>query len=281
MISRRFPCFLFPAPIVLPPPSTDLSSFSTDSPLLAFLLLGPPPPPPPPHLLEITYFPWTHKSKTFPNYRMWQKLAKCCKYHAEYTIWHRCGTNESGCIYLMKMFPTAWLMIFRRNAFCAHISNGNLLVYNSNFTFEIRIGAMRHVAATMRELPLEQTPTNLINRLNPLKNLSIWAPYHKRLFHRNSNSTEISFHSHLDSNSVIATKFCTWHDSCAVVAFAKMCCDLMASNGITARRRFHRIWFAGKKSLVTRAPVWTRIYHYCMQFTNCVWKDGVQQKCSF
>ena len=65
---------------------------------------------------------------------------------------------------------------------------------------------------------------------------------------------EISFHSHLDSNTVIATKFCTWHDSCAVVACAKICCDLMASNGITARRSFHRIWIAGKKSLVKRAP---------------------------
>ena len=73
-------------------------------------------------------------------------------------------------------------------------------------------------------------------------------------FHRNSNSMEISFHSHLDSNTVIATKFCTWHDSCAVVACAKICCDLMASNGITARRIFHRIWIAGKKSLVKRAP---------------------------
>ena len=28
----------------------------------------------------------------------------------------------------------------------------------------------------------------------------------------------------------------------------------MASNGITARRSFHRIWIAGKKSLVKRAP---------------------------
>ena len=65
---------------------------------------------------------------------------------------------------------------------------------------------------------------------------------------------EISFHSHLESNRVIATKFCTWHDSCAVVACAKMCSDLMASNGITARRSFHRIWIAGKKSLVKRAP---------------------------
>ena len=51
------------------------------------------------------------------------------------------------------------------------------------------------------------------------------------------------------------SKFCTWHDSCAVVACAKICCDLMASNGITIRRSFHRIWTAGKKSLVKRAPV--------------------------
>ena len=60
-------------------------------------------------------------------------------------------------------------------------------------------------------------------------------------FHRNSNSMEISFYSHLDSITVIATKFCTWHDSCAVVACAKICCDLMASNGVIARRSFYRI----------------------------------------
>ena len=65
---------------------------------------------------------------------------------------------------------------------------------------------------------------------------------------------EISFHSHLDSNIVIATKFCTWHDSCAVVACAKICCGLVASYGIMTRRRFHRIWIEGKKTLVKRAP---------------------------
>ena len=47
---------------------------------------------------------------------------------------------------------------------------------------------------------------------------------------------EILFHSHLDSNRVIATKVRTWHDSCAVVACVNFCCDLMASNEITARR---------------------------------------------
>ena len=65
---------------------------------------------------------------------------------------------------------------------------------------------------------------------------------------------EISFHSHLDYNTVIATKFCTWHDICAVVARANICCDLMTRNGITARGSFHRIWIASKKSLVKRAP---------------------------
>ena len=48
-----------------------------------------------------------------------------------------------------------------------------------------------------------------------------WAPFHERFFHRNSNSMEISFYCHYDSNTAIATKFCTWHDSCAGVACAK------------------------------------------------------------
>ena len=39
-----------------------------------------------------------------------------------------------------------------------------------------------------------------------------------------------------------------------VVACAKICCDLMASNGVIARRSFHRIWIWGKKPLVKRAP---------------------------
>ena len=63
---------------------------------------------------------------------------------------------------------------------------------------------------------------------------------------------EISFHSHLDSNTVIVTNFCTWHDSRAVVTCAKFCCDLMASNGVIARRIFHRIWITGKNPLVKR-----------------------------
>ena len=60
------------------------------------------------------------------------------------------------------------------------------------------------------------------------------------IFHRISNSMEISLHSHLESNRVIATKFCTWHDSYAVVACAKICpSDGQQRN--YSKTKFHRI----------------------------------------
>ena len=65
---------------------------------------------------------------------------------------------------------------------------------------------------------------------------------------------EISFHSHLDSSIVIATKVCTWHDSCAVVACAK---NLLRSDGqqrIYSKAMFPSNLNCGKKSLVKRAP---------------------------
>ena len=77
------------------------------------------------------------------------------------------------------------------------------------------------------------------------------ALFHWQFFHRIQIRWKFGFTL---ISILIATIFCTWHDSCVVVACAKICCDLMAGNGITARRNFHRIWFAGKKSLVKRAP---------------------------
>ena len=53
------------------------------------------------------------------------------------------------------------------------------------------------------------------------------GPVSLPFFHRNSNSMEILFHSHLDFNTVIATKFCTCHDSCC----RGMCKYLLRSDG--------------------------------------------------
>ena len=64
-----------------------------------------------------------------------------------------------------------------------------------------------------------------------------------------------SFCSHLHSNKVITTIFCTRpNDSCTVVACAKLCCDLTANYWITTTRSFHRIWIASTKSLLKWAP---------------------------
>ena len=67
---------------------------------------------------------------------------------------------------------------------------------------------------------------------------------------------EISFCSHPSTNKVIATKFGTWHDSWAVVACAKFCCDMINCNWIRAKWFFHRIWIVMEKSLVKWVPEW-------------------------
>ena len=65
---------------------------------------------------------------------------------------------------------------------------------------------------------------------------------------------EISFCSHPSTNKVIATKFGTWHDSWAVVACAKFCCDMINCNWIRAKWIFHRIWIVMEKLLVKWVP---------------------------
>ena len=65
---------------------------------------------------------------------------------------------------------------------------------------------------------------------------------------------EISFCSHPNTNKVIATKFGTWHDSWAVVACAKFCCDMITSYWIRAKWNFHQIWIVMEKLLAKWVP---------------------------
>ena len=52
-------------------------------------------------------------------------------------------------------------------------------------------------------------------------------PFHKHIFHHNSNVMEVSSCSHPNSNEVIALTFCMVQLS---VACAKFCCDMITSN---------------------------------------------------
>ena len=74
------------------------------------------------------------------------------------------------------------------------------------------------------------------------------------------------------------------HSTTAVCA--KMCCDLMARNGIIARQSFPRIWIAGKKLSVKLAPEYCsseQRYLVCSlypgyQIHTRPWLDNQQRK---
>ena len=67
-------------------------------------------------------------------------------------------------------------------------------------------------------------------------------PISPMIFHRNSNFMEISFCSHPSCSEMIAMEFCTWQDSCAVMACAKFCSDVIPYNRVTLKQIFYRIW---------------------------------------
>ena len=52
---------------------------------------------------------------------------------------------------------------------------------------------------------------------------------------------DIPFCYHPNCSEVSDMKFCTWHDSCAVTACAKLGSDMMTYNGVTLKTIFHRI----------------------------------------
>ena len=81
-----------------------------------------------------------------------------------------------------------------------------------------------------------------------------WGLFHEWFFHHNSNSMEISFCFHWSCSAVIAMKFCTWLNSCAVMTCAKVCSDMLPCNGVTLKPIFHRISITMEKSFMKWAP---------------------------
>ena len=101
--------------------------------------------------------------------------------------------------------------------------------------------------------------------------VSSWGPFHQCFFHLNSKLVGVSFHHQLHLNKVIATKFCTWHDSSVVMASPKVYCDLLLSDDITARWSFHRIWIASKKKCEWNGPLFFIIYGSFCHVRNEWW----------
>ena len=111
-------------------------------------------------------------------------------------------------------------------------------------------------------------PMNLAIRIpkNIAELIRDQAPVSLTFFHRNSNSMEISFHSHLDSNTLIAIKFCIWRDSSVVLACAKIAAIWWSVTEVQDGKVSVelRLW---EKSLVKRIPDLN-------MFQMCLWLMG-------
>ena len=111
----------------------------------------------------------------------------------------------------------SWLQIFLIGLRCVYTDSGS----NSG---------------THCEVALRWMPQNLTKeKWNFLRLLSNWmrgkqfqsnlnsatarGPFRKQFFQQHSNAMEISFYLNRNSNKVITTKLCTWHNHCTVVGF--------------------------------------------------------------
>ena len=95
----------------------------------------------------------------------------------------------------------------------------------------------------------------------------------RTIFYCNSNFIEISFCSNPSCTEIITIKFCTWHDSCAVMPCAQFCSDIMSYNGVTLKPIFHWIWIEMEKLFVQWAlahnpTAHTSLSYVCLTITN-------------
>ena len=108
------------------------------------------------------------------------------------------------------------------------------------------------------------------------------GPFHERFFHHSSNSVEISFSSYPSYSEMIAMKFCTWHNSCAVMASTTFHSITIPYDGLTLIVIFYRIWSQIGKLLVKWAPAQHFYPIYCitsfaMQIPLSKWLPALMQ----
>ena len=104
--------------------------------------------------------------------------------------------------------------------------------------------------------------------------------FHEWFFHHNSYLMKISFCSHLNCLKVIAIKFCTWHDSCVVMACAKFCSNMITYEWVTLKPVFRRIWHMIEISWVKWARSSITSISVGKSFWNFAWSMVVSLPCS-
>ena len=113
-----------------------------------------------------------------------------------------------------------------------------------------------HFWGTNRKLTFSWKITPL-GAIPPLKSATDQGPISLTIFADNSNSMEILSCCNSVAGHQIATKFCTCHDSIAVMQCTKFGSDHHIRIEVRVKQSFHRIWIAMEKPLVKRGPVVT------------------------
>ena len=105
-----------------------------------------------------------------------------------------------------------------------------------------------------------------------------WGSFHERFFYRNSNLMKTSLCSHPNYSKVVTTKLCTLYDSCAVIACAKFCSNMISYNGVTQKKFPLNFNYDGKivcekappRSMDSLSPVY--IFSYGRRgYTYLIW----------
>ena len=87
-------------------------------------------------------------------------------------------------------------------------------------------------------------------------------------WYNGTNSMEKPYYFHPDSNIVITTKFCTGHDSSAVVLCAKIWSYLMTRNSII-KSIFHWIWILRERKITGEIGPKTSNKLYIFELLMC------------
>ena len=169
--------------------------------------------------------------------------------------------------YLLNMYPCAFRLI-------SH--SGRILIQNINII--IQEHTLENVICKMVTILFRLwcvTPICTGSRISsPLGVAS--GPFHEQFFCHNSNLLEISLCLHPRCSEVVTMKFCTCHDSTAVMACAKFCSDIIPSSGVTLKSTFHWIWITLEKSHSWYGPlviISPDVHHTIGSFLSSLWVD--------
>ena len=128
-----------------------------------------------------------------------------------------------------------------------------------------------------RDLGLEHFSFRATNLGNQISQLFPQGTFQYHFCITISNFASILFFSPLNSNRVVTTIFCIWHNNTVLVPYENICSNLNDKHGISTNWNFHKIWNLAWKIISKMVP-WTgmdlSIIAVCTVTNKHYWLSG-------